>query len=84
MKANQFNNLTFDNRSSYVSKNGDFITFKEYYRQKRALYNCDKLLVEAWYSPIKNEVTRVELIGHNEALKFYWSSMYIDDLVSLK
>jgi len=31
-------------------------------------------LAEAWYDPLENEITKVELIGLEKALKFYWDS----------
>jgi len=70
-------NLPFDVRSEYLFKNGDYLTHREYYNQKRALYRCDDFLAEAWYDPLENEITKVELIRLEIALKFYWSSVEI-------
>ena len=78
MNQKQFKNLSFDDRSEYLFKNGEYITHREYYNQKRALYRCDDFLAEIWYSPLENEITKVELIGLEKALRFYWSAVEID------
>jgi len=70
MNQIQFKYLPFDDRLEYLFKNGDYITHREYYNQKRALYRCDDFLVESWYDPVENEITKVELIGLEKALKF--------------
>ena len=81
MNQIQFKNLPFDVRSEYLFKNGDYLTHREYYNQKRALYRFDDFLAEIWYSPVENEITKVKLIGLEKALKFYWSSVEIDEIV---
>ena len=81
MTAHQFKKLPFDECSEFLLNNGNYITHREYYNQKRVLYRCDNFLGEAWYDPEENEVTKVELIGLEKALKFYWSSMQIDELI---
>jgi len=43
MNQIQFKNLPFDDRSEYLFKNGEYITHKEYYRQKRSLYSVSSL-----------------------------------------
>ena len=80
MNQIQFKNLPFDDRSEYLYKNDYYINHKEYYRQKRALYRCDDFLVETWYDSVENEITKVELIGLEKALKFYWSSVEIEEI----
>ena len=81
MNQIQFKNLPFDDRSEYLFTNGDYITHKEYYNQKRALYRCSNFLAEAWYDPLENEVTKIELIGLDKVLKFYWDSVEIEELI---
>jgi len=82
MTVKEFVTVSFDDRSSYVFKSGDYITHREYYNQKRVLYRCDNFLVETWYDPVENEVTKVELISLEKALKFYWSSVEIEGIKS--
>jgi len=72
--------IAFDDRPEYLFKNGDYLMHREYYNQKRALYRCDDFLIEAWCDPVENEITKVELIGLEKALKFYWSSVEIEGL----
>ena len=38
-------------------------------------------LAETWYDPVENEITKVELIGLEKALKFYWNSMQIAEII---
>jgi len=78
MNQIQFKNLSFDDRSEYLFKNGDYLTHREYYNQKRSLYCCSNFLAEAWYDPLENEVTMVQLVNLEEALKFYWDSVALD------
>jgi len=80
MTGNQFKNLPFDDRSEYLLKHGDYLTHREYYNQKRSLYRCGNFLAEAWYDPLENEVTKIELIGLEKALKFYWSAVEMEGI----
>ena len=81
MTNRQFIKLPFNESADYLFSNGDYITHREYYNQKRALFRCDDFLAETWYDPVENEITKVELIGLEKALKFYWNSMQIAEII---
>ncbi len=81
MTSRQFRKLPFNECAEFLLNNGDYITHREHYNQKRVLYRCYNFLGEAWYDPKENEITKVTVIGLVKALKFYWRSVDIENVV---
>ena len=81
MTTSEFTNLFFEEKHNFVFSQGEYITHKLYYNQKRILYRCKNILIEVWYDPYENMITKFVPINIDKALNFYWKEIEIERLI---
>jgi len=75
MTVADFSESSFKEQHRFVFSQGDYITHKVYYNQKRVLYRCEDILVEVWYDPFSNRIVEFDIIDIDTALNFYWEEI---------
>ena len=74
----QFEACNLNGRASLTWDHGEFITSRDYYNRKVALYAMPGFYSEVWYHPDANQVERIEVLTTGKHLEKYLFQINLD------
>jgi hypothetical protein len=81
LTKDNFNNLSLNQKSSFLFPDGTYIAVRDYYNYKVQLYSLWGFYVEVWYHPKMNSIDKIEALNDEKSLKLYLSDIEIEDLL---
>ena len=75
MNISEFDKLSFDKKSDKLFTLGNYCGVRAYYNYKINLYSLYDFFVEVYYSPLNNEIEKIESVKDDKILDRFIDSM---------
>jgi hypothetical protein len=72
MNERQFKEFSLTHRMDIINLNGKYVGNRTYYQQKINLYTIYGFFVEVFYSPVENEITKIQ-VANRDLVELHYS-----------